>query len=89
MRMRREFSVYDLAEGTDADPRVLLVYIRALRRCGVLRQTGWKSGGVIGRYNTYRLVKNLGPISPQVCGDGRLYDPNSETFIAVQEVQKS
>ncbi|MFN3883236.1 MAG: hypothetical protein ACK4Q4_00580 [Rhodocyclaceae bacterium] len=90
MRIRREFTAYDIAEAVKVSSiKVLQLYIQKLCRCGVLRQTAWKSGGVVGRFNAYRLVRNLGPLSPQVCADGRLYDPNSETFIEQLQKEKA
>ncbi|WP_341893851.1 hypothetical protein [Ferrovibrio terrae] len=81
IRIRRVFTLQDIADAVEADTRVVGLYIRSLCKTGVLRQTIKRRGREIGVFNTYRIAKDLGPIAPQVCADGRSYDPNGKKFI--------
>lgn len=78
--MLREFTHEDIAQhATTSDvtvsPETARAYIGFLMRCGYLKVLR-KAQPIKGRLAQYRLIRNTGPLPPQVQRVKRIYDPN-------------
>lgn len=78
MDILKEFSYLDLVQGASITipHETAKAYCKFLLACGYLRviePTNYRRG----RIARYRLIRNLGPIPPQIQRVKRIYDPNT------------
>ncbi|WP_019500862.1 hypothetical protein [Pseudanabaena sp. PCC 6802] len=81
MRIFKTFTVGDIAMVCGLHEDTVGRYVNKLKQVDYVRvHVSNKGGGKAGAYHTYRLVRDTGPRSPVVLGDGRAFDCNLNQF---------
>lgn len=78
IRITRKFDLAHLEQMTGASYAGACRYVSALARAGVLAELQRRPGDAPTSpgHKRWLLVDNLGPLTPQVRADGRVWDPN-------------
>jgi Icc-related predicted phosphoesterase len=88
MRILKRFTIPDLMRTLTVEVTYENVqkYVRKLMRHGYIKKTGRYTGGRVGEYQIYQLVRDTGPDYPVVCT--KCKQPISFTHCAPKETEK-